>query len=179
MSSSSVHWVWFIDLSSSAFPLDRRNSPPNSLTPCLKIRNMFDPVMWVPFSVACSIVMDYLVFSPKFDFLLGTSLYLFFQGGWGELGSSHPWGHPGEVQWQWRHCPHSCWQELARGILCPMSVEQTLMSHLHAVSSSGITLCFLLYPQGCVYVKCLSAEHSGKAFKALHGSWFDGKLHSK
>uniref|UniRef100_A0A4W5L1E7 LEM domain containing 3 n=1 Tax=Hucho hucho TaxID=62062 RepID=A0A4W5L1E7_9TELE len=28
-----------------AFPLDRRNSPPNSLTPCLKIRNMFDPVM--------------------------------------------------------------------------------------------------------------------------------------
>lgn len=33
----------------------------------------------------------------------------------------------------------------------------------------------LLSPQGCVYVKCLSAEHSGKAFKALHGSWFDGK----
>ncbi|XP_071001784.1 inner nuclear membrane protein Man1-like, partial [Oncorhynchus clarkii lewisi] len=30
-----------------AFPLDRRNSPPNSLTPCLKIRNMFDPVMEV------------------------------------------------------------------------------------------------------------------------------------
>lgn len=30
---------------SAAFPLDRRNSPPNSLTPCLKIRNMFDPVM--------------------------------------------------------------------------------------------------------------------------------------
>lgn len=33
----------------------------------------------------------------------------------------------------------------------------------------------LLSQQGCVYVKCLSAEHSGKAFKALHGSWFDGK----
>lgn len=30
--------------------------------------------------------------------------------------------------------------------------------------------------QGCVYVKCLSAESSGKAFKALHGSWFDGKI---
>uniref|UniRef100_A0A3B5L461 Inner nuclear membrane protein Man1 n=1 Tax=Xiphophorus couchianus TaxID=32473 RepID=A0A3B5L461_9TELE len=30
-----------------AFPLDRRNSPPNSLTPCLKIRNMFDPDMEV------------------------------------------------------------------------------------------------------------------------------------
>lgn len=36
-----------------AFPLDRRNSPPNSLTPCLKIRNMFDPVMWVPSPVFC------------------------------------------------------------------------------------------------------------------------------
>ncbi|KAG9331263.1 hypothetical protein JZ751_019563, partial [Albula glossodonta] len=24
--------------------------------------------------------------------------------------------------------------------------------------------------------KCLSADQSGKAFKALHGSWFDGKL---
>ncbi|RXM97985.1 Inner nuclear membrane protein Man1 [Acipenser ruthenus] len=30
--------------------------------------------------------------------------------------------------------------------------------------------------EGCVYVKCLSAEYAGKAFKALHGSWFDGKL---
>lgn len=29
--------------------------------------------------------------------------------------------------------------------------------------------------QGCVYVKCLSPEYAGKAFKALHGSWFDGK----
>nr|DBA31086.1 TPA: hypothetical protein GDO54_006995 [Pyxicephalus adspersus] len=28
-----------------AFHLDKRNSPPNSLTPCLKIRNMFDPVV--------------------------------------------------------------------------------------------------------------------------------------
>ncbi|OXB75732.1 UNVERIFIED_CONTAM: hypothetical protein H355_012656, partial [Colinus virginianus] len=30
--------------------------------------------------------------------------------------------------------------------------------------------------EGCVYVKCLSPEYAGKAFKALHGSWFDGKL---
>jgi len=35
------------------------------------------------------------------------------------------------------------------------------------------TLFFSL--QGCVYVKCLSPEYAGKAFKALHGSWFDGK----
>lgn len=35
--------------------------------------------------------------------------------------------------------------------------------------------CFLFMLQGCVYVKCLSPEYAGKAFKALHGSWFDGK----
>lgn len=34
---------------------------------------------------------------------------------------------------------------------------------------------FSLLMQGCVYVKCLSPEYAGKAFKALHGSWFDGK----
>lgn len=45
-----------------------------------------------------------------------------------------------------------------------------------SVLLSDVSLCFLFSPQGCVYVKCLSAEHSGKAFKALHGSWFDGKL---
>ncbi|RXN36000.1 inner nuclear membrane Man1 [Labeo rohita] len=41
--SSMPSKVW----QGQAFPLDRRNSPPNSLTPCLKIRNMFDPVMEV------------------------------------------------------------------------------------------------------------------------------------
>lgn len=29
-----------------------------------------------------------------------------------------------------------------------------------------------------MYVKCLSPEYAGKAFKALHGSWFDGKKFS-
>lgn len=43
--SDNIISSWNFCLLSSAFPLDRRNSPPNSLTPCLKIRNMFDPVM--------------------------------------------------------------------------------------------------------------------------------------
>lgn len=30
--------------------------------------------------------------------------------------------------------------------------------------------------EGCVYVKCSSPEEAGKAYKALHGSWFDSKL---
>lgn len=51
---TSLHTLIFC-LFISAFPLDRRNSPPNSLTPCLKIRNMFDPIMWVSYSAACSI----------------------------------------------------------------------------------------------------------------------------
>lgn len=35
-------------------------------------------------------------------------------------------------------------------------------------------MCFTF--QGCVFVKCMSNEHSGKAYKALHGWWFNGRL---
>ncbi|KAI4897645.1 hypothetical protein NFI96_025731, partial [Prochilodus magdalenae] len=92
-----------------AFPLDRRNSPPNSLTPCLKIRNMFDPVM--------------------------------------------------EVGENWHLAIHEA-------ILEKCSDNDGIV-HIAVDKNSR---------EGCVYVKCLSAEHAGKAFKALHGSWFDGKL---
>ncbi|KAF7988372.1 hypothetical protein HCN44_000945 [Aphidius gifuensis] len=30
--------------------------------------------------------------------------------------------------------------------------------------------------EGCVYVKCMTHEDAGKAYRALHGCWFDGKL---
>ncbi|XP_011502933.1 PREDICTED: inner nuclear membrane protein Man1 isoform X2 [Ceratosolen solmsi marchali] len=30
--------------------------------------------------------------------------------------------------------------------------------------------------EGCVYMKCLSQDDAGKAYKALHGCWFDGHL---
>ncbi|XP_043565593.1 inner nuclear membrane protein Man1 isoform X3 [Chiloscyllium plagiosum] len=92
-----------------AFHLDGRNSPPNSLTPCLKIRNMFDPVM--------------------------------------EIGDD------------W----HIAIQE---AILEKCSDNEGIV-HIAVDKNSR---------EGCVYVKCLSPEYAGKAFKALHGSWFDGKL---
>uniref|UniRef100_A0A8C5QIL7 LEM domain-containing protein 2 n=1 Tax=Leptobrachium leishanense TaxID=445787 RepID=A0A8C5QIL7_9ANUR len=92
-----------------AFHLDRRNSPPNSLTPCLKIRNMFDPVV--------------------------------------EIGD------------HW----HLAIQE---AILEKCSDNEGIV-HIAVDKNSR---------EGCVYVKCLSPEFAGKAFKALHGSWFDGKL---
>uniref|UniRef100_A0A3Q1H4K1 Inner nuclear membrane protein Man1 n=1 Tax=Acanthochromis polyacanthus TaxID=80966 RepID=A0A3Q1H4K1_9TELE len=92
-----------------AFPLDRRNSPPNSLTPCLKIRNMFDPVM--------------------------------------EVGEN--------------------WDLAIHEAILEKCSDNDGIVHIAVDKNSG---------EGCVYVKCLSAEHSGKAFKALHGSWFDGKL---
>ncbi|XP_041636742.1 inner nuclear membrane protein Man1 [Cheilinus undulatus] len=92
-----------------AFPLDRRNSPPNSLTPCLKIRNMFDPVM--------------------------------------EVGEN--------------------WDLAIREAILEKCNDNDGIVHIAVDKNSR---------EGCVYVKCLSAEHSGKAFKALHGSWFDGKL---
>ncbi|XP_066490614.1 inner nuclear membrane protein Man1 [Tiliqua scincoides] len=92
-----------------AFHLDRRNSPPNSLTPCLKIRNMFDPVM--------------------------------------EIGD------------HW----HLAIQEAILEKCC----DNEGIVHIAVDKNSR---------EGCVYVKCLSPEYAGKAFKALHGSWFDGKL---
>lgn len=30
--------------------------------------------------------------------------------------------------------------------------------------------------EGCVYMKCASLETAGQAYRALHGSWFDGNL---
>ncbi|XP_076758467.1 LEM domain-containing inner nuclear membrane protein MAN1 [Xylocopa sonorina] len=30
--------------------------------------------------------------------------------------------------------------------------------------------------EGCVYMKCISQEDAGKAYRALHGCWFDGHL---
>lgn len=31
--------------------------------------------------------------------------------------------------------------------------------------------------EGCVYMKCQSQESAGKAYRALHGSWFDGNFY--
>ncbi|NXN98890.1 MAN1 protein, partial [Rhinopomastus cyanomelas] len=92
-----------------AFHLDRRNSPPNSLTPCLKIRNMFDPVM--------------------------------------EIGDH--------------------WHLAIQEAILEKCSDNDGIVHITVDKNSR---------EGCVYVKCLSPEYAGKAFKALHGSWFDGKL---
>ncbi|XP_032894124.1 inner nuclear membrane protein Man1 [Amblyraja radiata] len=92
-----------------AFHLDGRNSPPNSLTPCLKIRNMFDPVM--------------------------------------ELGDD--------------------WHVAIQEAILEKCSDNEGIVHIAVDKNSR---------EGCVYVKCLSPEYAGKAFKALHGSWFDGKL---
>ncbi|NXK93940.1 MAN1 protein, partial [Formicarius rufipectus] len=93
----------------AAFHLDRRNSPPNSLTPCLKIRNMFDPVM--------------------------------------EIGDH--------------------WHLAIQEAILEKCSDNDGIVHIAVDKNSR---------EGCVYVKCLSPEYAGKAFKALHGSWFDGKL---
>lgn len=65
-------------------------------------------------TLSCKFSSPRQVFDELWAFLLITCA-LCCQGGWRELGSSHPRGHPGEVQRQRRHRPHCCWQELARG----------------------------------------------------------------
>ncbi|KAG9490362.1 hypothetical protein GDO78_005961 [Eleutherodactylus coqui] len=92
-----------------AFHLDKRNSPPNSLTPCLKIRSMFDPVM--------------------------------------EIGDH--------------------WHLAIQEAILEKCSDNDGIVHIAVDKNSR---------EGCVYVKCLSPDYAGKAFKALHGSWFDGKL---
>uniref|UniRef100_UPI00358FF445 inner nuclear membrane protein Man1-like isoform X2 n=1 Tax=Myxine glutinosa TaxID=7769 RepID=UPI00358FF445 len=90
-----------------AFQWDRRTYP--SPTPCLKIRNMFDPDM--------------------------------------EVGET------------WHLSIHDAILDRCR--------DNDGIAHIEVDKSSH---------EGCVYIKCLAPEHAGKAFKALHGSWFDGKL---
>ncbi|XP_018426791.1 PREDICTED: inner nuclear membrane protein Man1 [Nanorana parkeri] len=92
-----------------AFHLDKRNSPPNSLTPCLKIRNMFDPVI--------------------------------------EIGDH--------------------WHLAIQEAILEKCNDNEGIVHIAVDKNSR---------EGCVYVKCLTPDYAGKAFKALHGSWFDGKL---
>lgn len=31
-------------------------------------------------------------------------------------------------------------------------------------------------PEGCVYLKCASTDDAGKAYRKIHGAWFDGKI---
>lgn len=31
-------------------------------------------------------------------------------------------------------------------------------------------------PEGCVYIKCASTDDAGKAYRKIHGAWFDGKI---
>lgn len=31
-------------------------------------------------------------------------------------------------------------------------------------------------PEGCVYMKCASTEDAGKAYRKIHGAWYDGKI---
>lgn len=31
-------------------------------------------------------------------------------------------------------------------------------------------------PEGCVYIKCASTDDAGKAYRKMHGAWFDGKI---
>ncbi|NXA77378.1 MAN1 protein, partial [Thryothorus ludovicianus] len=111
LSSKNLLQVFCISVFSwrCTFHLDRRNSPPNSLTPCLKIRNMFDPVM--------------------------------------EIGDH--------------------WHLAIQEAILEKCSDNDGIVHIAVDKNSR---------EGCVYVKCLSPEYAGKAFKALHGSWFDGKL---
>ncbi|KAI0216329.1 Inner nuclear membrane protein Man1 [Lamellibrachia satsuma] len=85
------------------------NAPPCSSTPCLKIRNMFDP-----------------------DIEYGDDWHIYVQD----------------------------------AILEKCSTNHSIL-HIAVDRNSK---------EGCVYVKFATPESAGRAFKALHGWWFDGNL---
>ncbi|XP_078676565.1 inner nuclear membrane protein Man1-like isoform X2 [Branchiostoma floridae x Branchiostoma belcheri] len=93
-----------------AFDVDSSvNSKPYSPTPCLKIRNMFDPDI--------------------------------------ETGED--------------------WHVHIQDAILEKCGDNSGIVHIAVDKSSR---------EGCVYLKCNSHDAAGKAFRALHGSWFDGKL---
>lgn len=88
---------------------DTMNTPSISPTPCLKIRNMFDPKNE----------------TPEEDWVTGVKDAIL---------------------------------ERCEGVnVIHMVVDET-------------------NPEGCVYIKCASTDDAGKAYKKMHGAWFDGKI---
>lgn len=58
------------------------------------------------------------------------------------------------------------WQVQVQDAILEKCVGAKIL-HIHVDKSSK---------EGCVYVKCASELDAGKAYKALHGSWFDSEL---
>lgn len=88
---------------------DTMNTPSTSPTPCLKIRNMFDPKNETDNEDWVTIIKDAIL-------------------------------------------------ERCEGVdVIHMVVDET-------------------NPEGCVYIKCASTDDAGKAYRKMHGAWFDGKI---
>lgn len=61
----------------------------------------------------------------------------------------------------------SGWARQIENAILEKCEGNTGIVHIHVDTASR---------EGCVYVKCASLDSAGQAYRALHGSWFDGNL---
>lgn len=61
----------------------------------------------------------------------------------------------------------SGWARQIENAILEKCEGNTGIVHIHVDTASR---------EGCVYVKCTNLESAGQAYRALHGSWFDGNL---
>ncbi|KAK8783318.1 LEM domain-containing inner nuclear membrane protein MAN1 [Amblyomma americanum] len=59
------------------------------------------------------------------------------------------------------------WPKQIENAILEKCEGNTGIVHLHVDTSSR---------EGCVYMKCANLDSAGQAYRALHGSWFDGNL---
>lgn len=57
----------------------------------------------------------------------------------------------------------------------PNRIQDSLLEKCEGIAITHVAV-DRVSKEGCVYVKCTSAAEAGKAFRALHGWWFDGEF---
>ncbi|CAL4077184.1 unnamed protein product, partial [Meganyctiphanes norvegica] len=57
----------------------------------------------------------------------------------------------------------------------PMRIQDSILEKCEGVSIVHVAV-DRGSREGCVYLKCASPAEAGRAFRALHGWWFDGNL---
>ncbi|PSN58467.1 Inner nuclear membrane protein Man1 [Blattella germanica] len=87
--------------------------------------------------------------------------------------------HGGEEIAVWSWIPHAVYQKSPREVAdnWPVRIEDAV---LEKCEEQDVTAMHIYVDRsnrdGCVYLKCASQEDAGRAYRALHGWWFDSHL---
>nr|CAD7204768.1 unnamed protein product [Timema douglasi] len=152
------------------------NSLPISPTPCLKIRHMFDPDLcrshtWTGLS---ELSLSYLDWSLRVVALI--------PGLVSPSCRAHTCPALSELLCSYMSCAlrvvalipvlslvRECGEDW------PMRVKDAILEKCDGIAVTHIQV-DRQSREGLVYMKCATQEEAGRAYRALHGSWFDSKL---